>query len=441
MLALQVLNAAITLSPALDDAGYRTLSYRLRQVRTNHWGSESGRRVAEALTGHLEAGSAVGFQTLRAQLPDLASFIEQIRQAPEIENLTLGTQRLEEEGSAADLAAVLSAAQGQLKARQAGESPVSIASGLVGNLSAVMAGGSRALPVAEMPDLVAQYREMENRPSSVIHLHPNLDALLRWGGLPVTGADGETALICARSGHGKTALGIHIGLMVASQGHPVDYDVIADASGLQIFERMSHHVAGLPLKRSGTFMDTPLAARGTRPVETVAQRLTWAQGEVRRLPISINDAPDMDQHELRIRLADKRARGVALSIMENLDHCGWDQKEARMDRREYLGELVKITRQSDRATGHHTFWLVQANRRTTENEGQMPGLENTQDSDLPKNHCTLFISLHNPNKIDSAAVNLALRGHLPNNRQGDTGDFWLPYSVVNPSVRQPGMAE
>lgn len=438
-LALQVLAAAVTISPGLDDNGYRTLCYRLRQVKGHHWGSESGRRVAEALMGHLEAGSAVGFQTLRVQLPDLTAFINQIQAAPELENLPLGTYRLEEEGAAADLAGVLTDAQALLKARQAGEAPVAIASNLVGAVSQLMAGGSRAVPVSEMPDLVERYRALEESPERIIRLHPSLNALLRWGGLPITGRNGETVLLCGRSGHGKTAVAIHVALSTAHQGHPVDYDVIADASAEQIFERMAHYVAGLPLKRDGNGLATLLKARGSRPPESVASRLTWAQDQVRRLPISINDAPDMDQHELMIRLADKRARGVALSVMENLDHCSWDQKTQRMDRREYLGELVKITRQSDRATGHHTFWLVQANRKTIENEGEMPQMENTQDSDLPKNHCTLFISIHNPNKADRSLRDAPLDGALPKNRQGETGTFTLPYSILNPQIKLPGV--
>ena len=439
MLALQLLSAVITSSGEVDDAGYRALGHVLRQVKPRHWGGEAIRRIAEAVMGHLEAGTAVGYVTLRTELPEFTQTIDHVAAAEGIENIQLGARALEEQGAMNDLNIVLATAGKRASTRASGVSAAGLAAQVASELSALMAGGSNAVSVANIPSLTDHYRRMAQRPEAVVSIYEQLDRHLRWGGLPMSDNDGETILVCARSGHGKTALGIHAALMVAKAGYSVDYDVIADASALQITERMVHHIAGLSLKRSGD-LDDVVPERGRRPEETWAQRLDWAQSVLAGLPISINDNADMDQDELRMRLADKRARGVAFSVMENLDHCGWNQRESRLDRREYLGELVKITRQHDRACGHHTMWLVQANRKTAENRDQIPMLENTQDSDLPKNHCTIFIGLNNKNKQQDAgsAGKEPLHGRIQKNRSGATGDFYLPYSIVNPALRLPG---
>ena len=439
MLALQLLSAVITTSGEVDDAGYRALGHILRQVKPHRWGGEAARRIAEAVMGHLEAGTAVGYVTLRTELPEFTQTIDQIAAAEGIENIQLGARVLEEQGAANDLSILLAAAGKRVSTRASGVSAASLAAQVASELSVLMAGSSHAVSVADIPSLTDHYRRMEQRPKAVVSIYEQLDRHLRWGGLPMSDNDGETILVCARSGHGKTALGIHAAVVVATAGYKVDYDVIADASALQITERMVHHIAGLPLKRS-VALDATVPERGRRPEETWAQRLDWAQSALAGLPISINANADMDQDELRMRLADKRARGVAFSVLENLDHCSWNQREVRLDRREYLGELVKITRQHDRACGHHSMWLVQANRKTSENKDQIPTMENTQDSDLPKNHCTLFLGLHNKNKHQDPAStgDEPLHGRIQKNRSGATGDFYLPYSIVNPALRLPG---
>ncbi|WP_407541006.1 DnaB-like helicase C-terminal domain-containing protein [Deinococcus radiomollis] len=436
MLALQLLSAVITMSGEVDEAGYRTLGHVLRQVKPHHWGGEAPRRVAEAVMGHLEAGTAVGYVTLRTELPEFTQTIDQISAAEGIENIQLGARALGEHGALNDLSAVLTTAGKRLSTRVAGVSAASLAAQVASELSGLMAGGSNAVSVADIPSLTDHYRRMEQRPGAVVSIYDQLNRHLRWGGLPMSDCDGETILVCARSGHGKTALGIHVALLVARAGYKVDYDVIADAAFEQINERLVHHIAGLSLTRPGE-LDKVLPERGRRPAELRVQRLDWAQSVLRGLPIRINDNANMDQDELRMRLADKRARGVAFSVLENLDHCSWNQREVRLERREYLGELVKITRQHDRACGHHSMWLVQANRKTGENRDQIPMPENTQDSDLPKNHCTLFLGLNNKNtqQKPGSTGGAPLHGRVQKNRSGATGDFYLPYSIVNPALR------
>ena len=233
----------------------------------------------------------------------------------------------------------------------------------------------------------------------------------------------------------NTALAIDAALRIASQGHRVDYDVIADASAYQIRERMVHHIASLPLKADRP-LSALLSAKGKRPAETIRDRLAWAERLLNRLPIEINDAPDLDQHELRVRLAAKRARGVAFSIIENLDHMSWTGPE-RLERRMQLGELTKICRQFDRSGGHHTMLLAQANRNAEDREDGVPLGADTADSDQPIRHVTIMIGLSNPN-VDSPHTHDALHARFGKNRQGTTGKFTLPADLINPEARTPG---
>lgn len=432
--AEQILNAAIMTALELDDQGMTRLSVLMRGVKPHHWGNEAARATADRIMEHLEARRAFGYASLKAELPEHTRYLTALPGAGEIENIRTGLLALNASGLRADVQGALREALGKLE----GKDPLpatEAASWAAQRLSEVTAGGSRYQHVSVIKSVVTHYEEMQERPKSVIRLHPALNDRLRWRGLPVTESDGETILVVARSGHGKTALGIDTALRVAAQGHHVDYDVIADASAYQIRERMVHHIAGLPLKADKP-LTAMLAARGKRPSETIRERLLWAERTLNRLPIEINDTPDLDQHELRVRLAAKRARGVAFSVMENLDHMTWTGPD-RLERRMQLGELTKICRQFDRAGGHHTMLLAQANRNAEEREDGVPLGADTADSDQPIRHVTIMLGLANPN-VDTPAQSEALHARLGKNRSGTTGKFRIPADLINPEARTPG---
>lgn len=430
----QVLNAVITTALELDEASMTRLAVLMRDVKPHHWGSESARATAEQVMDFLDARRVFGYATLRSILPAHEGYLSRLPQAGEIENIRTGLTVLSQQGQRADVQTALREALGKLE----GKDPLTAteaASWAAQRLSEVTAGGSHYQHVSEIKSVITHYEELADRPGGIIRLHPAINSRLRWGGLPITDSDGETLLVVARSGHGKTAIAIDTALRIASQGHRVDYDVIADASAYQIRERMVHHIASLPLKADRP-LSVLLSAKGKRPAETIRDRLAWAERLLNRLPIEINDAPDLDQHELRVRLAAKRARGVAFSIIENLDHMSWTGPE-RLERRMQLGELTKICRQFDRAGGHHTMLLVQANRNAEDREDGVPLGADTADSDQPIRHVTIMIGLSNPN-VDSPHTHDALHARFGKNRQGTTGKFTLPADLINPEARTPG---
>lgn len=433
-LSEQVLNAVITTALEVDDAQMARLAVYMREVKPHHWGSEPARAVAERVMDYLEQHRAFGYANLRAELPAYERYLLGLPQAGEIENIRSGLTVLSEQGHRADVQVALRDTLSKLEGKDA-LSASEAASWAAQRLSEITAGGGGYQHVSEIKSVITHYEELAESPGSIIRLHPAINGKLRWGGLPISSSDGETLLIVARSGHGKTALGIDTALRIAAQGHRVDYDVIADASAFQIRERMVHHIAGLPLKADKP-LSALLAARGKRPAETIRDRLAYAERLLNRLPIEINDTPDLDQHELRVRLAAKRARGVAFSILENLDHMSWSGPD-RLERRMQLGELTKICRQFDRAGGHHTMLLAQANRNAEEREDGVPLGADTADSDQPIRHVTIMIGLSNPN-VDSPSKGEPLHARFGKNRQGVTGRFTLPADLINPEARAPG---
>lgn len=433
-IADQVLNAVLTTALELDDEHMTRLGVLMREVKPHHWGSDAARATAERIMEHLEAHRAFGYASLKAELPEHTRFLTALPGAGEIENIRTGLLALTDSGLRADVQGALREALGKLEGKEALPA-TEAASWAAQRLSEVTAGGGHYQHVSQIKSVVAHYDEMQERPGSVIRLHPAINSRLRWGGLPVNDTDGETLLVVARSGHGKTALGVDTALRIASQGFPVDYDVIADASAYQIRERMVHHIAGLPLKADKP-LGAMLSARGKRPAETIRDRLLWAERLLNRLPIEINDTPDLDQHELRVRLAAKRARGVTFSVIENLDHMGWSGPD-RLERRMQLGELTKICRQFDRAGGHHTMLLAQANRNAEDREDGVPLGADTADSDQPIRHVTIMIGLSNPN-VDSPSKSEPLHARFGKLRNGITGRFTIPADLINPEARTPG---
>lgn len=429
----QLLNAIVRTALELDEAYTTRLAVQMADVKPHWWGSEQAAAVAERVLAYLTEGRVFGYATLRAELPACARYLDRLADAGEIENIRAGLTVLKENGQRLDVQAVLREAQGKLEGKeplQASEA----ASWAAQRLSEATAGGAHYQHVSQIKSVVSHYEELLDQPGRIIKLHAAINERLRWGGLPFGESDGETILVVARSGHGKTALGIDTALRIAAQGFKVDYDVIADASAFQIRERMVHHIAGLPLKADRP-LNARLSAKGHRPAETIRERLLWAEAFLNRLPVEINDAPDLDQHELRVRLAAKKARGVAFSVMENLDHMSWSGPD-RLERRMQLGELTKICRQFDRAGGHHTMLLAQANRNAEDREDGVPYGSDTADSDQPIRHVTVMLGLANPN-VDSRSNSEPLKAAFGKNRQGYTGRFTLPADLINPEMRVP----
>ena len=433
----QVLGAIVREAPGWDSQHTSLAALLLEEVRPHHWGDEGTRRIAEAVHEHLRSGRGFGFNSLAVELPDASRTVQAIRAAEPLENIRLGVREVAEQGRKREVDAALAKARQDLQSLPA----LTVASGLTEQLAAATTTTAGYQHVREITSVVAHLREMAERPNSVLSLGGEFDAMLRWGGLPVGESDGETVLIAAPSGHGKTALGIHIALRSAQQGHLTHYNVLADASAYQIRERMVHYIAGLNM-RDGLNLAAQVPPRGSRPRETVEARLLWAEGLLNSLPLEIDDSsPDMNQHELRVHLAHKAARGVRLSVIENLDHMTWDQREERLERRYQLGRLTQIIRQSDRRTGHHTILLAQANRSALEEGDGIPRGHHVADSDQPRRHVTLFLGLKNPNVEEGGPASLPIEGRIDKNRTGVTGSLKFPVSLVNPTQHEPGLPQ
>jgi hypothetical protein len=427
--AYQTLNALLAHAPHYDESDREQAAALLAQVRPTWWPDDFTARVAECAVAHLAAGQRFGLNTLRAEVPGEAEW-ERLTSAGEMESVRVGVQRVREEGERADLLAQLARARDLARTM----SPAEVSAWLTGKLAGAVAGATGATRVSDLPSVIDYLRGMRERPNSVIGLHPEIDRHLRWGGLPVSDEDGDTVIICAPSSHGKTALALSITLSVAKRGHRVTYNVLNDASAYQIKERLVYAVAALPLKGAPP-LEARLPPRGTRPAESLEERLAWAEGIVEALPIDINPAPDLDQNTLRVRLHHTRLQKTVLSVFDNLDHLRWDEKTGgRMDRRYQLGELTAIIRQFDRATGHHSLILAQSSRAYLDNDDLIPRKKDTADSDQPQRHCTLFLGLYNPNVDEEGARGLHLRGGVWKNRQGETGRFTLPANLVNPAL-------
>lgn len=431
----QVLAAIVGNAAAWDDAMCTTAGLLMDELRPHHWGDEGARRIAETVQGHLRAGRGFGYNSLAVELPDTARTLQAIRATEPLENLRLGLRELAEQGRKQDVRTALRKADTDLNTLPA----LTVASGLAEAVSTATSSSAGYRHVSQIGSVVEHLRAMQDRPDSVIDLGPELAPHLRWGGLPVSDTDGETLIICGAQGHAKTALGIALALRSARQGHLTHYDVLADASAYQIRERMVHTIAGLSL-RSGLLLNASVPPRGSRPRETVEQRLSWADAVLNGMPLEIDDSsPDMNQHELRTRLALKAARGVRLSVMENLDHMTWDAREERLERRYQLGRLTQIVRQSDRRTGHHTILLAQANRSAVEDGDGIPRRHQAADSDQPARHATFFLGLFNPNVEKGGEATLEIKGRIDKNRSGTTGPVNFPPALINPNLSTPGV--
>jgi DnaB-like helicase C terminal domain len=425
--ALQTLRAVLVAAPYFDETDTATCAALLAEVQPRWWQPEWCANVAARIGEHLFAGRRFGLQTLKA---DVQGDWVKLERASEIESIRVGVDALKRDGQRRDFTETLKASHRVLDAEGAAPAAAFITS----RLAEQLAGGMGFTSVASQPSVIELREQRLERPNSVIRVHPRIDEFLRWGGLPRGETDGETVLLCARSSHGKTATALAFALSVASQGERVNYNVIADASAYQIYERLVYAVAGIP-RHSRRELDKGVPASGIRPQETLRARLAWAESVVRALPIHINAQPNLNQHTLRVRLHHTKTQGATMSVWDNLDHMKWDQSEGRLERREQLGELTQIIRQFDRDTGHHSVILAQANRQSLLNADKVPTVDNVQDSDQVKNHLTFFLGIYNPN-VDSQEFGgqAALAGRITKNRDAPTGPLELPVNIVNPAA-------
>lgn len=414
-------------APNFEESDSQTVASMLADVRYRWWSSEFLGLVAERVLEHLRVGRRFGIATLKADVGVPGDWIK-LEKAEPIESLSVGFSSVIRAGQQRDFRE--STAQALKMLEQS--SPQATSAFLVEKLSENFAGGAGYRHVKDVRSVIQRREELLERPGNVVYLNARLNDFLQFGGLPMTESEGETIIVCARSGHGKTALALETVLKIANAGHRVHYNVLADATEFQIRERLVYAVAGIA-KHEKRALDSNLIASGTRVKETVRERLTWAETVVNDLEIFINTEPHFDQHTLKVRLRHTQVKGAVFSVWDNLDHMDWDSQEEGLDRRNQLGRLTRMIREFDRDTGHHSMILAQANRETERNLDKIPTQHNTQDSDQPKNHCTIFIGLHNPNvDSDQFGGDHGLKARISKNRDGLTGVFDIPISLLNP---------
>lgn len=434
--ALQTIKAVLSSAPFFEEKDEMTCAAMLAEVKPHWWQPVWLGNVVSRVQEHLMAGRRFGLVALKA---DVQGEWLKLEKAAEIESIRVGIEAVKLEGKKQDFLKTLEDSKAILE----GESPEAAASFVTTQLAAQMAGSTGLVASKDMQSPVALRKAVLDKPGFIVSLHPSVNQFLRWGGLPALDKNiqkegsldlgGETIIACARSGGAKTAFAISCALSIAVRGHKVNYNVLSDASAEEIFERMTYAIAGISISDKRP-LQTMLQATTKRPKETLETRLLWAEGILRGLPISVNDETNVNQHMLRVRLHDTKMKGVFLSVWDNLDHFRWDAKEERIDRREQLGRLANIIREFDKSTGHHSLVLAQANRDSLNNPDSIPLQHNTQDSDLPKNECTLFLGFFNPNVAGGRfGSNADILGEASKSRNTATGRFTLPISIVNPN--------
>lgn len=224
----------------------------------------------------------------------------------------------------------------------------------------------------------------------------------------------DLIILAARPSQGKTAFAIALALNIAT-AHPV---------GLFSLEMGREQIANrLLMQRSGVSGE---AIRGG--LLSVEQRLQVeaVSGELRNMPIYIDDTPSLNVHELRTKIRRLvRCQGVRLVIVDYLQLLTYPLGK-NSTREQEVSKISRMLKSIAKEMNIPILALSQLNREIERGaEGREPRLADLRESGSIEQDADLVLMLHKP-RLNADASERQL--HIAKHRNGRTGQVLLHFA-------------
>lgn len=178
----------------------------------------------------------------------------------------------------------------------------------------------------------------------------------------------DMIVVAGRPGMGKTALANSVALAAAKAGVQVLFFSL-EMSKSQLGQRVLADMTGISTERQ----------RAGQVSDDEVRKLVWAQSELERTPLYIDDSPAASVTQLRMRVRAMARRGGCGLVV--VDYIQLLMSSGRSENR--VQELSKITRDLKvlaKEMGVPVIALSQLSRKVEEREDKRPGLSDLRES-------------------------------------------------------------
>jgi replicative DNA helicase len=232
--------------------------------------------------------------------------------------------------------------------------------------------------------------------------------------------DGEVAVVAARPGMGKTALGLGILERVSGRLGVPALLVSLEMGRKEIAERLlsGHARLGGDLLKKPWLMDA--AGRG---------RLADSTAELARWPLHVDDAPTLSMAQIASSARRHRARhGVGLVVIDYLQLIdGSGEGDGRASRQEVVARISRRLKTLAKELRIPVVALSQLNRQSETREDRRPRLADLRESGAIEQDADVVVLLHRPEYYDPNDQPGGAEAIVAKNRNGATGTVRLAF--------------
>lgn len=240
---------------------------------------------------------------------------------------------------------------------------------------------------------------------------------------------GHFAILAARPGHGKTALGSSLARHAARQGNAVLF-VSLEMASTELAERLLSLQSGVEHQR----------IRDGNLDELDAERLMVAQNELAECPLRILDRTPLRVSDITVatRLAVRRD-GLRLLVIDYLQLI--EPADRKVIREQQVAEMSRTLKTLAKSVGIPILCLAQLNRGLESRDNKRPRLSDLRESGSIEQDADVVMFLHRAAASDPEADPRDALLIVGKNRHGQTGDVPLEWTGSRMEFREGGLPQ
>lgn len=235
---------------------------------------------------------------------------------------------------------------------------------------------------------------------------------------------GELVVLGARPGMGKTSVMLHFARSMAWDGRQVCIFSL-EMGDVSLANRLLLSEADIPAD----------AFRLGRLTDEEKQKLYYAAGKVRLLPISIDETPHISVQQAKVRCMNiKRRQGLDCVMIDYLQLMDMRSENRSYNREQEIAQTTRRLKQMAKELGVPVILLSQLNRSSETKSGgrtvaAVPGLSDLRESGAIEQDADVVLLVHRPEYYDDPE---AVKGvgiiNIAKQRDGRTGKVKFAYN-------------